>query len=149
MTVFARINKESDQAVLDNPAEPQKAANPVPEAHPPARGPAGLSVMSAALTVIGQLQSAGAIQIDGRVEGDIRGHMVKIGNDAVIKGMVYGEGVELAGTIDGKIEAKTVVLTRTARMSGDIIHQTLRIEQGAQFEGTSRPHRGKAAFGSL
>jgi len=68
--------------------------------------------------------------------------MVRIGSGAVIKGTVFGEGVELAGTIEGKIEAKTAVLTTTARMSGDILHQSLQIDRGACFDGISRPHHG-------
>ena len=44
---------------------------------------------------------------------------------------------------DGKIEAKKVVLTRTAHMSGDVIHQDIRIESGAFIDGHCRPEFGK------
>jgi cytoskeletal protein CcmA (bactofilin family) len=64
------------------------------------------SVISAALKVMGNLESAGEIQIDGKVEGDVRGLMVKVGEGASIKGSVFGDSVELAGTVEGKIEAQ-------------------------------------------
>jgi cytoskeletal protein CcmA (bactofilin family) len=143
MNILARNNK------IDLPDTPPVSTPPPPivapraqEQHSPIspRPQVTPSIFSAALTVIGRLESAGDIQIDGKVEGDIRGQGVKIGSTAVIKGAVVGEVVELAGTLEGKIEAKSAVLAHTARMSGDIIHQSLKIDQGAYFNGVSRPH---------
>ncbi len=144
MSVLARSSKDSDHVAEDQVKESQSVTAGSPEQHHQSspRSNAGPSLISAALYVIGQLESAGDIQIDGKVEGDVRGQMVRIGSGAVIKGTVFGEGVELAGTIEGKIEAKTAVLTTTARMSGDILHQSLQIDRGACFDGISRPHHG-------
>ena len=103
-----------------------------------------VSVISKALKITGQLESTEDIQVDGEVDGDVRGISVKIGNNAKVKGTVYGETVELAGTIEGKIEAKKVVLTSTAHMSGDVIHQDIKIDSGAYIDGHCRPEYGKA-----
>ena len=103
-----------------------------------------VSVISKALKITGQLESTENIQIDGEVEGDVRGVCVKVGHNAKIKGSVYGEEVELAGTVDGKIEAKKVVLTSSARMSGDVIHQDITIQSGAYIAGHCRPEFGKS-----
>ncbi|MDE2629494.1 MAG: polymer-forming cytoskeletal protein, partial [Alphaproteobacteria bacterium] len=83
------------------------------------------------------------IQLDGQIDGDVRGVSIKVGSNAKVKGSVYGETVELAGTIEGKIEAKKVVLTRSAHMSGDVIHQDITIESGAFIDGHCRPEFGK------
>jgi len=104
-----------------------------------------VSVISKALKITGQLESTEDIQVDGEVDGDVRGISVKIGSNAKVKGTVYGDTVELAGTIDGKIEAKNVVLTSTAHMSGDVVHQDIKIESGAYIDGHCRPEFGKAA----
>ena len=104
-----------------------------------------VSVISKALKITGQLESTEDIQVDGEVDGDVRGVSVKIGNNAKVKGTVYGDTVELAGTIDGKIEAKKVILTSTAHMSGDVIHQDIKIDSGAYIDGHCRPEYGKAA----
>ncbi len=144
MNVLARISKVSDYAVTTE--EPRHAAPRPAEQHPASsRSYAGPSIISAALTVTGRLESAGDIQIDGKVEGDIRGQAVRIGSAAVIKGTVFAELVELSGTVEGKIEARSVVLAKTAHMSGDVIHQSLKVDSGAHFEGNSRPHYAKNA----
>jgi len=144
MNMLARSTKGPVQLVTDPTNVPQSAAPRPQEQHAISpRAYAGPSIISAALSVTGRLESAGDIQVDGKVEGDIRGQTVRIGNQAVIKGTVFGDVVELAGTLEGKIEASSAVLMRTARMSGDIVHRSLQIEQGAFFNGNSRPHHGK------
>ena len=102
------------------------------------------SVISKALKITGELESTEDIQIDGQIEGDVRGVGVKIGQNAKVKGTVYGDEVELAGTIDGKIEAKKVILAGTARMTGDIWHQEIKVESGAYINGNLKPELGKA-----
>jgi cytoskeletal protein CcmA (bactofilin family) len=101
------------------------------------------SVISKALKITGELESTEDIQIDGQIEGDVRGVGVKIGQNAKVKGTVYGDEVELAGTIEGKIESKKVILTGTARMTGDIWHQDIRIESGAYIAGNLKPESAK------
>ena len=98
------------------------------------------SVISKALKITGQLESTEDIQIDGEIEGDVRGVGVKIGQNAKVKGTVYGDDVELSGAI----EAKKVVLTGTARMTGDVVHQDIKIESGAYVSGNLKPEIGKS-----
>ena len=119
----------------------QAVAQPVPNTAV-SRAP-GVSVISKALKITGQLESTEDIRIDGEVEGDVRAVSVTVGSGAKVKGTVYGNAVELSGTIEGKIEAEKVVLTSSARMSGDVIHQDIRIESGAFIDGHCRPEFGK------
>jgi len=123
-------------------AVPARDPAPTRESKTFSRAP---SIISTAVTIIGQLESSADIQIDGKVEGDVMGRNVKIGEGAVINGSVFGEGVEVAGKIDGKIEAKNVVLIKGARMTGEIIYQSLQLDTDAFFEGACRPHYGKTA----
>ena len=102
------------------------------------------SVISKALKITGELESTEDIQIDGQIEGDVRGVGVKIGQNAKVKGTVYADEVELAGTIEGKIESKKVILTGTARMTGDVSHQEIKVESGAYISGNLKPELGKA-----
>ena len=103
----------------------------------------GVSVISKALKITGQLESTEDIRIDGEVDGDVRAVSVTVGSGAKVKGTVYGNAVELSGTIEGKIEAEKVILTSSAHMSGDVIHQNIKIESGAFIAGHCRPEFGK------
>jgi len=130
---------------MTEPPRPQATAQPLSPVTPPARtGVLMASVISKALKITGQLESTEDIQIDGEIDGDVLGVAVKIGNNAKVKGTVYGDEVELAGTIDGKIEAKKVILTGTARMTGDVMHQDIKIESGAYIDGHLKPEFGKS-----
>jgi cytoskeletal protein CcmA (bactofilin family) len=146
MNVLARISKVSDYTGPELAVENDRSSRASePQAAKASRSYAGPSIISAAVTITGRLESAGDIQIDGKVDGDVRGQAVRIGDGAVIKGTVFGELVELAGTIEGKVEAESVVLAKTARMRGDVLHRTLKIDAGAHFEGNSRPQPAKSA----
>src|SRR6188768_2585124 len=104
-------------------SRPPSSPAPIPQTSQPSAktGAHMSSVISKALKITGQLESTEDIQIDGEIDGDVRGVGVKIGQNAKVKGTVYGEDVELAGAIEGKIEAKKVLLTGTARMTGDVV----------------------------
>src|SRR5215469_6833079 len=141
-TASARDKTEAPVAPI---VETKRTQPPAPQTYEVATPQTRVvSVISKALKITGQLESTEDIQVDAEVDGDVRGVSVKIGSNAKVKGTVYGDTVELAGTIDGKIEAKKVVLTSTAHMSGDVIHQDIKIESGAYIDGHCRPEYGKA-----
>ncbi len=129
-----------DVARTDGPATEFRAT--APKAKPPA------SVLSSDLHVTGNLKTTGDIQVEGTVEGDIRAHLLTIGEGATIKGEVVADDVVVNGRIVGRVRGLKVRLTSTARVEGDIIHKTIAIESGAHFEGSVQrqddPLNGKA-----
>jgi cytoskeletal protein CcmA (bactofilin family) len=96
------------------------------------------SIISADLTVIGTLISTGDVQVDGRVEGDIRATALVIGEDASIHGDVYADDAIIRGRVEGGIRAKKVQLCSTSHVEGNILHEALSVEAGAFFEGNCR-----------
>ena len=115
------------------PASPPKQADfkaSAPKPKPPA------SVLSSDLHVTGNMKTSGDIQVEGTVEGDIRAHLLTIGESATIKGEVVADDVVINGRIVGRVRGLKVRLTSTARVEGDIIHKTIAIESGAHFEGS-------------
>ena len=114
-----------------------------PKAKPPA------SILSSDLHITGNLKTTGDIQVEGTVEGDIRAHLLTIGESATIKGEVTADDVVVNGRIVGRVRGLKVRLTATARVEGDIIHKTIAIESGAHFEGSVQrqddPLNSKAA----
>ena len=106
------------------------AAASTPKAKPPA------SVLSSDLHVTGNMKTTGDIQIEGQVDGDIRAHLLTVGESATVRGEVIADDVVIHGRIIGRVRGLKVRLTSTARVEGDIIHKTIAIESGAHFEGS-------------
>jgi cytoskeletal protein CcmA (bactofilin family) len=100
------------------------------------------SIISADLRITGNLKSDGDIQVDGQVEGDIDSATLTIGEGAHVKGHISCETVRVCGTVDGAVKAKSVVLAKTARVIGDLIHDSLAIEAGAFIEGNIKRLEG-------
>jgi cytoskeletal protein CcmA (bactofilin family) len=140
----SKINEPASKApTSDAPAAPESA----PTAPPPARGggefkasapkvKAPASVLSTDLHITGDLKTTGDIQVEGTVEGNIRAHLLTIGESATIKGEVTADDVVINGRIVGRVRGLKVRLTASARVEGDIIHKTIAIESGAHFEGS-------------
>jgi len=93
------------------------------------------SIISADLQIVGDLESAGEVQIDGEVSGDIRAKILLVGESAVITGEIFADTVRVHGRINGQIKAKFVNLAKTAHVVGDILHENLSIQEGAFLEG--------------
>ena len=114
--MFVKSSKEPEQPV----SQPQQPPPPLPRqrgASAPAQPKrAGLrngtpSIISADLIVSGALFSAGDVQIDGRVDGDIRAGGLIVGEKAIIVGDVYAEEIVVRGRVEGGISARKVSLS--------------------------------------
>jgi len=125
------FNKSSD--TQDTPS-----AEPAVPTQEPAKSPGMPSIISADLRVVGDLHCAGDIQVEGKVEGDIKSKSVTVGESAQVKGGIHADSVRVSGAVKGQIEANSVTLAKTAKVKGDVVHKTLSIEAGAQLEGNCR-----------
>ncbi|MEZ5892832.1 MAG: polymer-forming cytoskeletal protein [Parvularculaceae bacterium] len=96
------------------------------------------SIISSDVVMRGNVNSAGEIQFDGTLEGDIKAGSLIIGERAAVKGEVVCETVTVRGRVEGGIRAKSVSLASTAHIQGDILHSSLSVETGAHFEGNCR-----------
>ena len=88
--------------------------------------------------IIGDIQSAGDVRIDGLLTGNIvtTGKFV-LGPNGVVEGNVTSGNADISGEIKGKvIVAEMLSLKASAKVRGDIITGKLAIEPGAIFTGT-------------
>jgi len=126
----------------DIPAQPAAGTGATMLTNPalkrPGRSVTAPSIISADLTVTGALNSAGDVQIDGIVEGDVRSQSLVIGERAEIHGEVWAEEVTVRGKVIGRIRARKVLLAATSHVEGDILHEAFAVETGAFFEGNCR-----------
>jgi cytoskeletal protein CcmA (bactofilin family) len=127
--MFSSKSKNSDAASVPMPSVPQQK-RAVRSSAP--------SIISADLVVSGTLTSTGDIQIDGRVEGDVRSAGLVVGDKAFIQGEVLAEDLTVRGRIQGSIRARKVLLCSTCHVEGNILHEAFSVETGAFFEGNCR-----------
>ena len=129
--------KEDKAPKMSEPSTPS-----TPKAKPPA------SVLSADLQITGNIKTTGDVNIEGNVEGDIRAHLLTVGEGATVKGECMADDVVVNGRVVGKVRGLKVRLTSTARVEGDIIHKTIAIESGAHFEGSVQRQEDPLSTGS-
>ncbi len=77
----------ADPAPSSPAAFPGRFKASAPKAKPPA------SILSSDLHISGNLKTTGDIQVEGTVEGDIRAHLLTIGESATIRGEVVADDV--------------------------------------------------------
>lgn len=119
-------------ATASSPASPQsKRSSSMKAAGVP-------SIISADVVLRGNINSAGEVQLDGVLEGDMKAATLIVGEKASVKGEIVCESVVVRGRVEGAIRAKQVALAATAHILGDILHSSLSVESGAHFEGNCR-----------
>ncbi len=101
-------------------------------------GPAVPSLISSDMTIKGSVVAEGEMQIDGTVEGTLRAATLVIGENGNVTGELVGERITVRGRVKGPIRGIHVKLAAKAHVDGDIIHETLEVENGAVFEGSIR-----------
>lgn len=124
------------------PAETPKT-DPTPSSAPASAQPSfqskpkpSPSLLSSDLNIKGNVASSGDIQIEGTIEGDVRAHLLTVGESATIRGEVIADDVVVNGRVIGRVRGLKVRLTSSAKVEGDIVHKTIAIESGAHFEGS-------------
>ncbi len=93
------------------------------------------SLISADVRLTGSLVSQGEVQLDGRIDGDIKADVLLIGNQGQVDGSVQANEVTIHGRVSGSISANKVAIESSAQVHGDVYHNTLSIAAGAQMEG--------------
>ena len=103
-------------------------------------GAGATSLIGPDMTVVGDLRGVGEVRIEGEVGGDVFAQSVSVSEGGLVHGSVFAETAHIAGTVEGRIEAVSVSVVRSAQIGGSITHTELDIESGAHIEGR-RPWR--------
>ncbi len=94
------------------------------------------SIISTDLKITGDIDTSGDLQVEGHIIGNIRAHLLTIGENALIEGEIFADDVTVHGKVKGTLRGLKVRLSSSARVDGDIVHKTISIESGAHFEGS-------------
>ena len=108
----------------------------IPRTNVPSNG--SVSTFGAGMLIKGSIVCEGAMQVFGRIYGEIHAVKLAIGEGAQVEGQIIAEETTIAGNFKGTIHSKSVKLERTAVVEGEIFKNALMIDQDAQFEGMTR-----------
>ena len=77
------------------------------------------------------------IIVYGTVKGTVSTNgPVRIAENGVVRGDIYGSDIKVGGTVSGNLIADgQVILGHKSILNGDIVYRKLLIEDGAQFSG--------------
>ena len=119
---------------------------------PTAPAGSGYSLLDAQLTVTGDVETAGSLRIDGHLDGSVRrADTVVLGVGATMSGDIHAREVVVGGTINGSVHAsERVELQTTAIVTGDIVTQSVLVQEGGVVNGRvlMRPPEPAATDGS-
>lgn len=128
-----------------NPVTPRTPSSmPKPMGtHRPING-TSVSVLGGDTTIAGSIKADTDLHIDGRVEGDVACTALVQGEGSEVVGGITAESARIAGRVEGSVTAREVVILKTARIRGDIVYDSLTIEQGAQLDGRLTPRTSQS-----
>ena len=79
----------------------------------------------------GTISNSKTIEINGRVEADIKSEKITLGKTASFEGGILADLVVISGKYQGKLKADSVWLTDSSVITGEINYKSLQMDRGA------------------
>ena len=87
----------------------------------------------------GELRSTTDMLIEGRVEGEIHGTRVIVGESGDVQARIAAQVLTVRGTVRGDCEgSKKVEITATGKVFGNVASRAIVVAEGATFRGASK-----------
>ena len=112
--------------------------NSPPSGGPPRTGkagPPGLSFFGPEVVISGDVATSAQIHLDGRIDGNVRCAQLCQGGTGIIAGDIVADEARIAGLVQGTVNARTLIIEPSARVTGDVAYETLTIAAGARVDG--------------
>lgn len=106
------------------------------EAH--INGASSPSLITQDVVIEGSFVTSGELHIDGTVRGNIRAKTCIIDMQGVVEGEVVAEEIFVRGRVVGPIRGINVHLYAGSHVEGDVINESIGIENGAYIYGSIR-----------
>ena len=89
------------------------------------------SIIGADVIFKGKISNSKTIEINGRVEADIKSEKITLGKSASFEGGILADLVVISGKYQGKLKADSVWLTDSSIITGEINYKSLQMDRGA------------------
>jgi len=103
-----------------------------------------ISIIGPGMKIVGNLDTDGAVRIEGTVQGNIRaGKAVVVGKEGLVEGDVLTQDAVVSGKIKGSLRAESrLEIQATSRLEGEISAGRMQVEEGAHLNGTMKIGKG-------
>lgn len=108
----------------------------------PGKSGGTFSYIGSEVTMTGDIATDSELHLDGKVIGDVACGSLTQGQSGEVRGNIRAGEARLAGLVDGAVEAGTLILEASARVTGDVLYESLSVAAGAEVEGRFRRRRG-------
>lgn len=93
------------------------------------------TILAQDLKLEGEISSSGTIEIEGRINGTIKGNIVILRESCVVEGTVISDNLNIKGKFEGSIRSKQINISSKAHVIGNIEYEILSVEDGASIDG--------------
>lgn len=108
----------------------------------PGRSGGTFSYIGSEVTVTGDIATESEIHLDGKVVGDVCCGALTQGQSGEVRGNIKAAEARLSGLVDGAVEAGVLTLEASARVTGDVLYESLSVAAGAEVDGRFKRRRG-------
>lgn len=107
------------------------------QAGPDPQAEASLSIIAQGLEVVGDLETAGVVKIEGKVRGTVRaGRQIVVGAGGIVEGDLITREAIIGGKVAGSVQAdERVEIQAPSLVNGDITTKRIVIAEGGQVNG--------------
>jgi cytoskeletal protein CcmA (bactofilin family) len=98
----------------------------------------GPSLITRDVVIDGNLVTAGELHVDGTIRGNVRARSCVIDMHGLIEGEIVAEEIFVRGRCIGPMRGVHVHLHAGAHVEGDVINESIEIENGAYIYGSIR-----------
>ena len=95
----------------------------------------GAATLSSGITITGDVECAGELQISGKVNGAVRAPAVFVEAHGEVRGGIIADRLRVAGLVDGEIRVADLAIEPEGEVRGDIEYGRLKIAAGGIIEG--------------
>ena len=99
----------------------------------------GAAIVSRGVTITGNVECAGEIQINGHVDGEVRAPAVFVETSGRVNGGVVSDRLRVAGVVEGSIEVGDLAVEATGQISGEVSYARIKIVAGGRIGGQFTP----------
>jgi len=105
------------------------------------------TIIGTAAEFNGDLTTKGNCTIEGRIRGNVSALNFTLEAGSTMSGNITANTAVIHGTLNGNIHANSIVISSEARIFGDLVYETISIEQGSHINGALKSKEQTKASG--